>query len=214
MKLKYYLRGLGIGIIVTTIILMIGFANQDNSMSDEEIIARAAQLGMVMKEDGGLFDTAEPDTEEISESTERNSQESDNKKDTAEKTDANTEKDTTEKTYTDTKKDTTEKSDTEKDMVKQPDTEKESGDENSQKESEQPAETYTLVVKRGQVCRDICEELTKAGIIDDAEALRKYLFEVNIADFISVGTYEIPMDATMEDIAEELTLGPLEKREQ
>lgn len=213
MKLKYYLRGLGIGIIVTTIILMIGFANQDNSMSDEEIIARAAQLGMVMKEDGGLFDTAEPDTEEISEGTEWDLAESDTEKDTAEKSDTETKKDTAEKP--DAGNDVTEGQNTAGDSEqKQPDTEKESGDENSQKESEQPAETYTLVVKRGQVCRDICEELTKAGIIDDAEALRKYLFEVNIADFISVGTYEIPMDATMEEIAEELTLGPLEKREQ
>lgn len=50
MKLKYYLRGLGIGIMVTTIILAISFARRDHSMSDEEVIARARELGMVMEE--------------------------------------------------------------------------------------------------------------------------------------------------------------------
>ncbi len=43
MKLKYYLRGLGIGIIVTTILLMIAFALHKPTMSDADIIARAKQ---------------------------------------------------------------------------------------------------------------------------------------------------------------------------
>lgn len=54
MKLKYYLRGLGVGIVVTAVILTI--ANHlGNKMSDEDIIKRAAKLGMVMKEDESLF---------------------------------------------------------------------------------------------------------------------------------------------------------------
>ena len=44
-----YLRGLGIGIIVTAIILIIA-RNTGNKMSDKEIIKRAEELGMVMKE--------------------------------------------------------------------------------------------------------------------------------------------------------------------
>ena len=44
MKLKYYLRGLGIGIIVTTVILAVSFSKKEIKMSDEEIMARAAQL--------------------------------------------------------------------------------------------------------------------------------------------------------------------------
>ena len=38
MKLKYYMRGIGIGVLVTTIILVIAFAFSGNNMSDEEII--------------------------------------------------------------------------------------------------------------------------------------------------------------------------------
>ena len=60
MKLKYYLRGLGVGIVVTAVILTI--ANHlGNKMSDEDIIKRAAKLGMVMKEDESLFPPTEPE---------------------------------------------------------------------------------------------------------------------------------------------------------
>ena len=46
MKLRYYLRGLGIGIIVTA--LMMGIATRDNApMTDAEIKAAAYALGMV-----------------------------------------------------------------------------------------------------------------------------------------------------------------------
>lgn len=51
MKLKYYLRGLGIGILVTSIIFIIGMhVNQDELISDEQVMARAKELGMVMGE--------------------------------------------------------------------------------------------------------------------------------------------------------------------
>lgn len=56
MKLKYYLRGLGIGILVTAAILTIVYHTK-GSMSDSQIKKRAAQLGMVMAstEDDTLF---------------------------------------------------------------------------------------------------------------------------------------------------------------
>lgn len=47
MKLKSYLRGLGLGMIVTTLILVLAFRARNKEMSDEEIMARAYELGMV-----------------------------------------------------------------------------------------------------------------------------------------------------------------------
>ena len=64
MKLKYYLRGLGIGILVTAAILTIVYHTK-GSMSDSQIMKRAAQLGMVMAstEDDTLFaQTTQVDT--------------------------------------------------------------------------------------------------------------------------------------------------------
>ena len=45
MKLKYYLRGLGIGIMVTTVIM--SFIRQPEELTDTQIKARARELGMV-----------------------------------------------------------------------------------------------------------------------------------------------------------------------
>lgn len=64
MKLKYYLRGLGIGILVTAAILTIVYHTK-GSMSDSQIMKRAEQLGMVMAstEDDTLFaQTTQVDT--------------------------------------------------------------------------------------------------------------------------------------------------------
>lgn len=66
MKLKYYLRGMGIGIIVTTIILAISFSRREVEISDEEIMARAAILGMVMQKED-LEQTEEDDNTEAEE---------------------------------------------------------------------------------------------------------------------------------------------------
>ena len=43
LKLKYYLRGLGIGIILTTLILMIAFSQYKNEISDAEIERKREQ---------------------------------------------------------------------------------------------------------------------------------------------------------------------------
>ena len=45
MRLKYFLRGVGIGILVTTIILTATHASE-RRMSDSEVIDRAIELGM------------------------------------------------------------------------------------------------------------------------------------------------------------------------
>ncbi|WP_026526585.1 hypothetical protein [Butyrivibrio sp. VCD2006] len=50
MKLKYYLRGLGLGTVLTAVIMGIVLGNPGSKMSDEEIIKRAKQLGMVEAE--------------------------------------------------------------------------------------------------------------------------------------------------------------------
>ncbi|MDD7178619.1 MAG: hypothetical protein SPG09_12580, partial [Lachnospiraceae bacterium] len=66
MKLKYYLRGIGIGMIVTTIILMIAFAvHKEQPLTDDEIRARALELGMVMAEDIPAGDKLSDSNKEI-----------------------------------------------------------------------------------------------------------------------------------------------------
>ena len=47
MKLKYYLRGMGIGMIITAIVMGIALNGRKETLSDAEIMARARELGMI-----------------------------------------------------------------------------------------------------------------------------------------------------------------------
>ena len=65
MEKKYYFRGLGLGIIVTAVIMGIALSGggKKEKMTDDEIIARAKQLGMI--EDSTLLEASgEENTED------------------------------------------------------------------------------------------------------------------------------------------------------
>lgn len=51
MKLKYYLRGFGLGIILTAVIMIIVTHSNRNNLSNAEIINKAESLGMVMPDE-------------------------------------------------------------------------------------------------------------------------------------------------------------------
>lgn len=57
MKLKYYLRGFGLGILLTAILMIIVTHNSRKELSNAEIINKAEALGMVMKEDNSKDST-------------------------------------------------------------------------------------------------------------------------------------------------------------
>ena len=181
MKLKYYLRGLGIGIIITTLVLMIAYSGHKTELTDAEIIARAESLGMVMKEDP-LFSNSESykDSEVVVNSEVSTEQESE--KGTEVGTEIVPETET----------------ETETETVVVPETETlPSGD------------TYHLVIPAGSFPRLICNELQDNGVIEDATALRKYLADVGYATSISVGEYDIPYGATNDEVYQILKAGPL-----
>lgn len=54
MKLKYYLRGMGIGIILTAIVMGFALGGRRKTISDAEVIERAKALGMVEAGSGVL----------------------------------------------------------------------------------------------------------------------------------------------------------------
>ena len=193
MKLKYYLRGLGIGIIVTTIILVSCFSMQKPKMTDAQIIEKASQLGMIMPEQDSVV-AAETETTEPEETQQKNEQQvaaEEAQQESEQQTEVPKEQ-ATEETQQDAPSEDTENA-----------------------ESEEPAqqEPFTLVVNRGDVCRTMCENLAANGVIDDSEGLRKYLSEVGYASFISAGTYQIPYHASYEEITNILKAGPMEQQQ-
>lgn len=180
MKLKYYLRGMGIGIIVTTIILAISFSQRKVEISDEQVMVRAAALGMVMPEEQGAgTETTEAETEVQTEQMEQMEQ----------------------MVQTEQMEQTSEDLQTE-DMNSEGTEAAVTTEQNG---------TYRLVINKGDVCRIVCETLQENGVIDDAEALRKHLFELGYANSISTGAYDVPYGLTMEEVAEIIVAGPIEE---
>ena len=102
MKLKYYLRGLGIGIICTAIIMGIALSgNKKETLTDAEIIERAKLLGMVMEE--GTKESSEQEPEDKQKEPEQKSLESPEPKDN--QTEGNNSGEDTPSENDDTKKD-------------------------------------------------------------------------------------------------------------
>lgn len=196
MKLKYYLRGLGIGIIVTTVLLMIAFALHKPVMSDADVINRAKQLGMIMPEDEETLQSTEntetTEATEVSETTEENTETVQTETDTENPA-------TTEEPAATETQDQTDTVTTDTEIT---------GTENTDNGTIEGAAPYTLVVNRGDVCRVVCENLQANGIVDDAEAFRKFLAQKGFASSISVGSYTIPYGLDYEEIYQILKLGP------
>lgn len=189
MKLKYYLRGLGIGIMITTVILMIGFARNKNTLSDDEIIARAKQLGMVMPEEQengtGVTDTQSEDTQSQEDQEEPQGEQGNRVTGSNQDEDAQGSANGTVPEGT-------------------------SGDGTVPAGTDGQDGIFRLTIKKGDVCRTVCETLAENGVITDAEALRKYLFEIGYASNLSTGDYDVPYGLSMEDVAKVLQDGPLE----
>ncbi len=203
MKLKYYLRGLGIGIIVTTIILVSCFSMQKPKMTDAQIMEKAAQLGMIMPEQNSAV-IAETETTEPEEKEKKNEQQiaaGELQQETETQTEVSKEQDTESQTEVQKEQETEA-------------AENSTASENAENAEQTQQEPFTLVVNRGDVCRTMCENLAANGVIDDSEGLRKYLSEVGYASFISAGTYQIPYHASYEEITNILKAGPMEQQKQ
>ena len=148
MKLKYYLRGIGIGMIVTTVILMIAFSvHREQPLSDDEIRERAEQLGMIMPEELPVSDklsdtesSARPDDDqkESGETSEEEALKSD------EKTDVGTSEGKTEDDESDS----------------------DASDENKEDKIRQEViEQAEITIVGGEYSDDVCKKLKKAGVI-------------------------------------------------
>lgn len=156
MKLRYYLRGLGIGIIVTALVM--GLSNRDaRPLTDAEIKAKAAALGMVESDSLKLTDVVlspEPTVEPTAEATA-------------------TPEPTTEPTA---------------EVTATPE-----------------STTVSITIKSGSGSETVCRQLENAGLIENAGAFDQYLIDNGYSKRICVGTYEIQIGTTEEEIAKIIT---------
>lgn len=190
MRLKYYLRGLGLGIIFAVIIMMIGFHGNKQSMSDTEIIEKAKTLGMVEAKNisGTVAD-------------EYNSEKTDS---SATNSDASSQKAETEQDSQ------MQDSQTAQEDTQQEDTQQEAAQPaaDAKQETVEPQDavtTYTISVTSQDTCRTIAEKLNALNLVDDAEQFRIYMGQKGADHFIADGEHVIPQGASYDDIITILT---------
>lgn len=177
MKRKYFLRGLGIGIIVTALLLCISYRKQ---MTEMAIIEKAKSLGMIFPEK----------SEEISGSA----------VDVAEKAEpVQTPEPTTEPTEIPTVT-------PEAEPTNEPEATKEPvATQKPVKPSKTKSEQVTIKVVSGMDSSAVAKKLEKAGIIKSASKFDSYLVKNGYANNIVVGTHKFDKDADFKEIAKKLT---------
>lgn len=200
-KLRYYLRGLGIGILVTAVIL--GIAGKDTEeLTDAQIRERAMELGMVDSNSLVLAELQKGD-EQLAEATEQSQPQP-------------TEDESAETEQTETSETESEPSESE-DETQTAETESSEKTENEtvgmeavetepQPENEtQNTEVVSITIKAGASSYTVAKDLAEAGLVADARAYDTYLCDNGYSQSIHVGTYEITFGATDEEIAKIIT---------
>ena len=196
MKLKYYLRGLGIGILVTTVILSLAGVGRKN-MTDEEVVKRAKELGMVESTllsdlpDQTKTDEVRPTEPEISLQPETSEPE---------------EPTSTPETPVAPEETPVAPEETPMAPEETPMAPEETPVSPEDGNPDIPAgETVTLVIGRGESSTTVSKNLKKAGIVEDAAAFDRFLCNNGYDKKIITGTYEIPYGASEEEIAKIIT---------
>lgn len=192
MKLRYYLRGLGIGIIVTALTMGIA-SGGGRPLTDAEIRAAAYELGMV--DSGSLKLTDIQPTPAPAESGETGS----DGEDIGES--GETQENSVADGGTAAGEETPEPTPTPEET---PEPISESTPEPEQSSSEESG-TVTVTIKSGSGSRTVCNQLKEAGLIEDAGAFDQYLMDNGYSRRICVGTYEIELGADWEKIAKTIS---------
>ena len=204
MKLRMYLRGLGLGMIVAALVLTFGVKTENRTMTDAEVRARAKELGMV-DEATTLKNANVPEgkAEEVAPEEEEKKEEV-VKEETAKET---VNEKVAEETQKDEVKQPVEEKKAEEDIKaaedkKKAEEEKKAAEEKKAEEEKKP---YTLTIQSGYSSDRVANVLADAGVISSASAFDTYLCSNGYDHRISTGTYAIPAGADFQTIAKMIT---------
>lgn len=209
MKLRYQMRGLGIGIIVTA--LLMGVAKEDRiPMSDAEIRVRALELGMIERDSRKLSDMLQASgssgaagesygvdavpiegdsaskSDEAPEGTEGISGSMSGEEEGAEGASGSS----------------------------SGEGEGTAGDSGQEEEASPDAPSdlegvedgpVTFVIEGGATSYSVCQKLAEAGLVEDASVFDDYLCDMGYSRSVREGTFQIPAGASQEEIAEIIT---------
>ncbi len=208
MKLRYYLRGLGIGMLVAAAVLMIS-GSTGGKMSDEEIKKRASELGMVEKDTSVLAEAGQPEKEDGTAAAEPTTEATATPQPTAEPTATPSPAETPAPTATSTPKPTAT-------PTPKP-TATPSGNGVAQRaeevgqrgkevgENAKPETIVTLTIRSGDSSYTVAKRAEEIGLVESAEDFDNYLCQNGYDNRICTGSYEISTRATMAEIARKIT---------
>lgn len=227
-----YLRGLGLGMIVTALVLSFGVKSENKTMTDAEVRARAKELGMVEESEklkdavskeavngeeavAEVTDRANEDepAEEVTEpnevkadGTDKSEEPVEVKKPEAAKDDAGKPEEVTEEPVKESSPE--EKVEDDKDAAeidnKKEET-KEAVRDEKKSEDDKSKKPYSLKIERGYSSDRVAGILEDAGVIDNAAAFDRYLCSNGYDKRISVGSYQIPKGADYSTVAKLIT---------
>lgn len=187
MKLKYYLRGLGIGILVTAVIMGVTQGSRKETLSDREIRERATALGMV-EPGNSLADLEAAETPAATEIPE------------AIETPVATE--IPEATETPAATETPEAAETPAATEAPAATPEVTARPTQKPAEEEEGSSYTFEIQAGDSSYQVAYRLQQAGLVADARDFDNYLCSKGYDRKLKTGSYEIPETATEEEISE------------
>ena len=194
MKLKYYIRTLGLGIFVTA--LLMGVTTTPKSKEDVNLDGSSEVLSnQVLSEVASTTEDSretQENTEEVNEN--KDQPESELKNETGNESESESEESNDEMIS---------------EAVNQPESESASESENqqeseseSQSTSPEVTESFaSLEIRRGDSSDKVSRKLQELGLIEDAKSFDRYLCDNGYDKRISVGSYEIPTNSSEEEIA-------------
>ena len=204
MNLKYYLRGLGLGIVMTAIIMGIASPAKKETLTDKEIIGKAKELGMI--DDTELAEYLEKARAE----TEERVREEAAKEYAAagagdwQEADADLEKEA------DVQREPEEAMEEESQPEGMMDNEDEAGEalaqnEDRETEVDEAAETVIFTVKKGEPAYSIEDRMKEEGLLPEDVDFDRFLVDNGYDTKIVAAEYEIPIGVDMETITRIIT---------
>ncbi len=197
MKLKYYLKGFGVGVLFATVILSISLMlnRQQTGLTDEQIMARARELGMEMVSAEKETDTEGPTTKTPESSTMP-----------AESTSPDiTEKETASQGETVTGMEGMEPVETLGEVPSV--TERENESSEAVRVEEGADETTVIIhIEKGMSSDTIVRLLEEAGVVESSDELLNRLWEIEKTRYVRAGTYEFTRGMSVEEIADRISL--------
>lgn len=189
MRLKYYLRGLGLGIIFTCLMFML-FSNKKADNTDQMDVNQQLETTTetLSSQTSGddKNDTANDETVSGGADVQNNTDAED---------DVNAQNNADAQNPADNQAGASDATDT-SNQTDDSDITGETGTDDVQDEY------VTLVIEKGDIARDVAESLYEEGIIDDVESFRKYLGETGVSRTLHAGEYNIKVGSTYEEIVE------------